>query len=106
VEEVLSIFISLYLSALAGMDPGTARAVFSGVTIHDGISFIKRIAEVRNSSLSTELDDVLSQLLIISDVRNLILHHSVSEKRRKGRPIRIISNIGRALTAERKPGAP
>ena len=69
--------------------------------IHDAVSFIKRIAEVGKAELSAALDDLLSQLLIINDVRNLILHHPVSGRFRKGRFIRSISNIGRALTAER-----
>jgi hypothetical protein len=72
IEEV----IFLYLSELAGVDHDTARAVFSGVRIHDAISFIKRIAEVRGVQLSAELDDVLGQLQIINDVRNLILASS------------------------------
>ena len=97
VEEILF----LYLYASAGVDYDAARAIFSGVRIHDAVSFIKRIAEVGKAELSAALDDVLSQLLIINDVRNLILHHPVSGRFRKGRFIRSISNIGRALTAER-----
>jgi len=97
VEEILF----LYLYASAGVDYDTARAIFSGVRIHDAVSLIKRFAEVRKAELSAALDDVLSQLLIINDVRNLILHHPVSGRFRKGRFIRSISNIGRALTAER-----
>jgi hypothetical protein len=97
VEEVMF----LYLSALAGVDHDTARAVFSGVRIRDAISYIKRISEVRGVQLAAELDDVLGQLQIINDVRNLILHHPASEKWRSGRLVQSISNVGRALTAER-----
>ena len=61
VEEILF----LYLYASAGVDYDAARAIFSGVRIHDAVSFIKRIAEVGKAELSAALDDVLSQLLII-----------------------------------------
>lgn len=97
VEEVMF----LYLAALVGVDHDTARAVFSGVRIRDAISYIKRIAEVRGAQLAAELDEVLGQLQIINDVRNLILHHPTSEKWRSGSLVQSISNVGRALTAER-----
>jgi hypothetical protein len=72
VEEILFLYLRVGWSSLRH-----GKSHFSGVRIHDAVSFIKRIAEVGKAELSAALDDVLSQLLIINDVRNLILHHPV-----------------------------
>jgi hypothetical protein len=78
-----------------------ARAVFSGVRIQEAVSFIRRIMEIRPSKIPDGLDEVLAQLLTINDARNLILHHSVSGRYSKGRLVRSISNVDRALTPGR-----
>jgi hypothetical protein len=91
----------LYLYTLVGVDYNMARAVFSGVRVQEAVSFIRRIMEIRPSKIPEGLDEVLAQILIINDTRNLILHHSVSGRYSKGQLIRTISNIDRALTARR-----
>jgi hypothetical protein len=94
----------LYLYTFAGVDENTAKAVLSGVRVHDGVSFIKRIAYVRNTTLSAELEEVLSQLLIINDARNLILHHPMQRTlspEDHDSITRFIDNFDRALTEER-----
>jgi hypothetical protein len=88
----------LYLYTLVGVDEATAKAVFSGVRVHEAISFIRRLAEVRTHGIPATIDAVLAQLLIINDARNMILHNSMSPTYSKGRLVRTISNIDRALT--------
>jgi hypothetical protein len=95
-------WLFMYLCRVAEVDEDTARAIFSGVRVHDPVSFIKRIAEVRNEPLSNEFDEALSQLLIINDVRNHILHHSMHQETIGGKTTRIISNRHRALTPDRR----
>jgi hypothetical protein len=90
-----------YLRALAGLDPDTGRAILSGVRAHDSVTFVKRIAEVKSITLPAHMEDVLSHFLKINDARNLILHHSGVGRFREGDFGRIVSNVERALTAER-----
>jgi hypothetical protein len=53
--------------------------------------------------------EVFSQLLVINDVRNLILHHPLSRvitNQDRHRVTRFISNFDRALTEQRKKTMP
>ena len=56
-----------------------ARCVFSGVRVKDGMSFIKKIAEVTGATTKTQRDlkDIFDQLGVITSVRNEIMHHGI-----------------------------
>lgn len=69
--------LQLLLWRLSKMDPKLAKAVFSGTRIDGASQFIRRLLEVRPIDKKKEavLLDMLTQLKIINDVRNLIVHH-------------------------------
>ena len=54
-----------------------AQAVFSGVRIKEAMSLINRVAEVRPLSKEAKADQdyIFTQLRLITDVRNDILHY-------------------------------
>lgn len=76
------------------------RAVFSGVRINEAISFLRRLAavkEIGDSDWAT-LKPLLDQLSIINDRRNALLHHG-AKGIAEGRPV--TSNDIVALTPGR-----
>lgn len=63
---------------IAGVQTPVAQAIFSGTRVKEGISYVRRIHEARNSPMPTLLDEALVQLGIINEIRNTILHHGAS----------------------------
>lgn len=83
----LGTFIDLYaivenalrdtLQHVAGVDNATALAIFSGVKSNRAMSFIRRLYQARGQQIPAELDRVLQQFAVITNLRNDILHHRV-----------------------------
>ena len=85
--EALGKFISLFSNvelALAStiwtittLKPPTAKALFPGIRVHDGISLLKRIcaAEGWQPNRASLLEDTCQQLGQINGIRNELLHY-------------------------------
>jgi hypothetical protein len=63
------------LTMLSGVRDESGPALFSGVRIEQGISFIRRLYEAHRCPIDPALDEALRQLAIINNVRNRILHY-------------------------------
>jgi hypothetical protein len=74
-----SIFMLLYTTV--GLAPGPATTVFEGITLHDARKLIAKIIKLRSAIAGAPdyslIKDALSQLDIISEARNDILHNGL-----------------------------
>lgn len=92
--------VQLAVAKFSNVKDSVARAVFSGVRIKEGSSFIRRIMEVTNhpSDKRADMEDVLKQLGFITDLRNEILHYGALPS---DGPETIVTNKHIALTEDR-----
>jgi hypothetical protein len=79
-EAILFKFLIYY----TGVSDKTARAIFSGVRVQEGISFIRRLMEIRRlgQTRKADIDNVLAQFAKINDLRNHLLHYQWSAEMR------------------------
>lgn len=88
------------LAFRSGVSTKMAQAVFSGVRTDAAIGYIKRIYEahgVKNDE-QEEMEYVFTQLKLITDLRNWLVHYGSFVTTDAGR---IASNITRAMTPEK-----
>jgi hypothetical protein len=69
--------VQLILFATAGITVETGRALFSGTRAKDATSLIRRLHEVRSTSLPQSIDDALRQFGTINDLRDGLVHSGV-----------------------------
>jgi hypothetical protein len=76
------------------------KAIFSGTRVETASSFLRRLADVGDMDAAEweQLEPVLTQLHIINDVRNTLLHH-VTQGVEDGRAL--VTDALRALTVDR-----
>jgi hypothetical protein len=89
-----------YLTACARLDHPIARALLSGLHADQLITAIRRVWEIRppDSEIREVADSALVQFKAINEIRNSVAHYVSFVASDRGR---VISNITRALTAER-----
>lgn len=77
-----------------------ARAIFSGARIETAMDFINRICNALDPGQERreELDDVFTQLRVINEIRNSLLHYGSATFSDKGR---VTSNVRTAHLATR-----
>jgi hypothetical protein len=90
----------LLLWQYAGVPMEIGRALFSGVRAKEAMSFIARISEVSppHDENKPDREYVFTQLGIINDARNLIVHYGAEPA---GRGVLVVTNWLTALTEER-----
>jgi hypothetical protein len=67
--------VQMALISTAHVSDPVARAVFSGARVDTASQYIRRIFEANGQKLPDTLDRVFTQLKIISDLRNSIMHY-------------------------------
>jgi hypothetical protein len=102
IEDFASIesLVFTYLFVCSRTPLPMARALFSGVHIEQGVSFIKRAWQVLppSDSVKQDLEKVFDHLGEINAVRNSLVHHGSYLTETKER---VTSDISRALTVDR-----
>ena len=68
----------LFLTQLLGISRDEGAAILSGSKVAACCSSIRRLYEARNRELPTEIEDCLSQLMVINSLRNDILHNGTT----------------------------
>ena len=93
--------VSACLHHHAKVSTDVHRAVFSGVRMKEGISFLRRLADVGEIDPREwqQLKPLLDQLTIINGVRNKLLHQGADGIEEDDEPF--ISNLRTALTWEK-----
>jgi hypothetical protein len=73
--------LAFVLWKTAGLNVTIAQTLLSGVRVDEAISLMRRVLEAKrlakDSDLYKEIDNVLTQLKIITGVRNQLLHHGI-----------------------------
>ena len=71
--------MQMYLMLESGVSHNVARAVFSGVKMAEGKSFIKRLREVSGKTEDSEfVERLFAQITVLTTARNDILHHGAA----------------------------
>lgn len=85
---------------------GVGRAVFSGVRIKEGISFLRRLADAGEITPAEwgEMKPLLEHLNTLTDRRNALLHYGAEGVGEGAMPF--VSNSSRALTWDKVDGFP
>jgi hypothetical protein len=80
----------LALSRFSGLNKSDAAALLSGSKVDANCSLMRRLYEARDLPIPKEVDDALSHLVMLNNLRNNHLHHLVH-------PNNSVSNEIRAL---------
>jgi hypothetical protein len=91
--------VHLLLWHYAGLSERTSKALFSGFKIDGLIGLINRLTEEHDGAEREELRDILDQMSVINNARNLILHHPVEVRLAEDKYV--ATNAGLALTPSR-----
>lgn len=91
----LETFIQVFLMIETKVDQTVAKAIFSGVRIDQGKSYIKRTRQALGKPDDKALNHIFEQITVITKARNEILHNGASFE--KDEEEGIVSNAFRAM---------